>query len=482
MYRAPSKRRQLIKRIGVYTAMTIGVVILVAFLVLIMLGYRFNRDTSSIQQGGLVQFASRPIDSNVTIGNAKLTDLTPSKITVNPGNYNVTMSKSGYHNWAKNVDVRAGEVLWLNYSQLVPTSIKTDQLTKFDNVADVKSSPSGDRFALITDNTKPVLAFVDVTESAPKQTTMTIPAEHLPAGKTPTFTIGEWANDSDRLLVTMSYDSTVQRLLVDRRDADRTVNISSAYEADIAQILFDPRSSERLIIRTSKGDIRTIDTTNNSLSGVLATAVTDISLYANDALLLVQTLPEGGQSVGYLSLGSNDVRVLKRIESSEKTQIAISKYFSDPYIAISTGSQLDVFKSQALPSSESDASISMTNIHSAALPAAVEYLSIRSGGRFVVAQYASGVQNYDVELHKQTLTNFKSPVASELRWLDRYHFYLTNGTDLEVMEFDGNNAHKITSLTTGFDAVQSENGTFIYTINKTADGKFAVQRSRMILE
>lgn len=89
MYQAPSKRRQLITRIVVYSLMTLGVVSLVTFLVFIMLGYRFNRDTSSIQQGGLVQFASRPTNASVTIGNAKLGDLTPSKITVNPGNYDV---------------------------------------------------------------------------------------------------------------------------------------------------------------------------------------------------------------------------------------------------------------------------------------------------------------------------------------------------------------------------------------------------------
>ncbi len=105
MYRAPSKRRQLITRIIVYSLMTLGVVLLVTLLVFIMLGYRFNRDTSSIQQGGLVQFASRPIDASVTIGKAKLGDLTPSKITVNPGNYDVKMSKTGYRDWMKNVDV-----------------------------------------------------------------------------------------------------------------------------------------------------------------------------------------------------------------------------------------------------------------------------------------------------------------------------------------------------------------------------------------
>jgi hypothetical protein len=481
MYRTPSKRRQRLKLIGIYTLMTLGVALLVTFLVFIMLGYRFNRDTSSIEQGGLVQFASRPTDASVTIGKAKLGDLTPSKITVNAGNYTVRMNKNGYREWSKNVDVRSGEVLWLNYSQLVPNDIRTDTLTRFTALSGVKSSPNGDRFALITDPAQPVVSFLDVTVSEPRRTDVTVPAALLPEGKTPVFAISEWANDSDRLLVTMTYDSTVERLVVDRRDADKTINLTKTYEADIAQAVFDPRSSERVITRSSKGDVRIIDTADKSLSGVVATSVTSMSLYASDALLLVQSAQDGSQSVGYLSLGSEKVRVLKRIASADKTFVALAKYFSEPYVAVSTGSQMEVFKLKSLPSSESDAPISMSTVLTTTLPAAVDYLSIRSGGRFVVAQYAGGVQTYDLELEKQTLTAFKAPVSGELRWLDNYHFYVTNGTTLDVMEFDGGNAYTVSELTTQFDAVQSDDGKFIYAID-AVDGGFALQRSRMILE
>lgn len=481
MYRAPSKRRQLVKRIVVYSLMTTGVALLVTFLVFIMLGYRFNRDTSTIQQGGLVQFASRPIDASVTIGKAALGDLTPSKVTINPGNYDVSMTKRGYQGWSKNVDVKSGEVLWLNYTQLVPNDVKTEQLTQFETLSDVKSSPNGDRFALIADATKPVVSFLDITGSTPKQTSLTLPADVLPEGKSPTYALSSWATDSDRILVTMTYDATVERLLVDRRDVGRTVNISKSYQADIAEAMFDPRSSERVIIRTSTGDVRIIDTAADSVSSVIASNVTSMLLFDDDAILLVQSVAEGGQTVGYVSLGSNEVREIKRIASAEKTTLAIAEYFYEPHVAIATGSHLDVLKADSLPSSKSDAAISMTNVYSATLPGIVDHLSIRTGGRFVVAQYAGGVQTYDLELDKQVLTSFKVPVVGELRWLDKYHFYVTSGSDLQVMEFDGANAHSIAAMTTTFDAVQSDDGKYIYSFTKTENG-FALQRSRMIIE
>jgi len=461
--------------------MTSAVLLLVTLLVFVMLGYRFNRDTSTIEQGGLVQFASRPTDANVTIGKAKLADLTPSKITVNPGNYDVSINRKGYMPWKKNVDVRSGEVLWLNYAQLVPNRITTKQLTRFEALAGALSAPNGDRFALIEDASKPVITFADITGDTPRLTRITLPTSVFPTDKTSTITLSKWANDSDRLLVDLTYGTTTERLLVDRRDAEKTVNLSRRYAPDIAEAMFDPRSSDRLIIRDAKGELRTLNTANDTLSSVLASSVSYMSLYKNDAILIVRTEPDGGQSVGYISLGSDKVRVIKRIATTEKTFVAVADYFSEPHLAITVGSQLDIYRLRQLPSSESDGSISMTRLFNSALPASAEHLSIRTSGRFVLAQYAGGLQTYDVELAKQSITSFKAPVTGELRWLDKYHFYLTDGKQLEVVEFDGANPHRITDLTTAFDAVQSDDGKYIYTIGATEKG-YAIQRSLLILE
>lgn len=372
-------------------------------------------------------------------------------------------------------------MLWLNYSQLVPNEIKNEQLTRFTSVADAKSSPNGDRYALLTDPAKPTVTFIDVTGAQPRLSELTLPASVLPVDKPFSIGLKKWANDSDRLLLTVKYESVTEWIVVDRRSDERTVNISKSYESDIDDATFDPRSSERVVVRTSKGDVRIVNTTGNSISNIIATSVTSMSLFENDALLLVQTATDGGQSVGYMSLGSETIRVVKQIPGSEKASIAVGKYFSDPYIAVSSDSQLSVYRVRTLPSSDSDSPISMTNVYSTLLPSTVEHLSIRAGGRFVIAQYSGGVQTYDLELKKQSLTSFKSPVTEELRWLDKYHFYVTTGASLEVMEFDGGNPHSITPLTTQFDAVQSDDGTFIYSFTATESG-IVLQRSRMILE
>ena len=480
MYRAPSKERQRVLRVLVYGVMTAVVLFLVTTLVFIMLGYRFNRETSTIEQGGLVQFNTRPDSASVTIGTAKLSNRTPSKITVNPGSYNVKMEKKGYYTWNKFADVKAGQVLWLNYAQLIPTSIKTKAVQSFDTISDVLASPNGDRYALLRSASSPVVDFIDVTSDIPKQSRINLATELLPTSPT-TFNVESWSSDSDSLLMTAKVDQATQWLTVDRRDDSKTVNISTEYAVDISEAVFDPRSSSRIIVRTASGDVRIIDLPANKISDAIASSVTSMSPYMDDAILVVQQTSPTTQSVGYVSFGSSTVRQLQEVNNNDATLIAGATYFDDPYITIANGSKLDVFRLRSLPSSESNASIGMVNLLATSLPTNPTHIGIRTSGRFILAQYGSGLLTYDVELKKQSNTSFTAPATQELRWLDKYHFYLTNGSTLEVMEFDGGNAHTIAGLSTSFDAIWRDNGKYIYSFNASKDGKFVLQRSQMII-
>lgn len=481
MYRAPSRRRQLAARILVYGFMTATVLMIVTALVFVMLGYRFNRETSTIQQGGLVQFNTRPSNASVTIGTARLANRTASKITVNPGTYNVLMEKSGYLAWKKAADVKAGQVLWLNYAQLIPTSIKTKDVQSFDTVSDALASPNGDRYALLANATSPTVDFIDITSDKPKQSSLSLLPDALPADPA-TFQLVVWGSDSDSLLMTAKRDKATDWLLVDRRDESKTVNISSKYGVDISEAVFDPRSNNRVIIRTVSGDVRIIDVSADMVSDVIASSVSSMSMFMNDAILVVRQITPSTQSVGYVSFGSTNVRQLQEIANTDKTLVAGATHFGDPYLTVSNGNKLDVYRLRSLPSSDSETSIGMSNLLSTPLPSGATYLSVRTGGRFVLAQYGSGLVTYDIELKKQSNTSFTTPVTEELRWLDKYHFYLTNGSSLEVLEFDGGNAHPITPLTTSFDAIWRDNGKYIYSIKSTAENKFALQRSQMIVD
>jgi hypothetical protein len=479
MYQPSKKQRRVVLRAIVYIFMMMSIIGVVTVLVFVMLGYRFNRATSTIQQGGLVQFGSRPSGANITVGKAKLANPTSTKITLDPQSYRVKMERSGYLPWLKDVEVNAGRVLWLNYAQLVPKNIQTSALTSFSTISQVKSSPNGKYFAVIENASKPTITFVDISGDTPKQTQLSLPQSKLPAG-TASYAIDSWSDDSQRLLITATVKKQTGWLLTKIDDAKQTVDLSSTYDSDLRSVQFDPRSSQRLATITSKGILRLIDTSNQSVSPILATNVQSLNYYGNDALLFVRTESASEKSVNYLTFNTTKTRELKRVQTDKPVLAAADAYFSQPYLAISTGPLLEVYQLNNLPPSDAEDAISMSLLSSVALPSQPSNLSLRTSGRFVIAQYPNGIATYDIELAKSTLTSLKDTPSTELRWLDRYHFYVTNTQFLNVMEFDGANQHKIVNLTTDFDALQSNDGKYIYSITKTDKG-YSLQRSRMIL-
>lgn len=481
MYKAPSKRRQLIQRAVIYTLMSVGVVLLVTVLVFLMLGYRFNRDTSTIQQGGLVQFNSRPGDAHVRIGRADLVDTTPSKVTVNPGDYEVRLTRDGYLPWAKNVTVLAGKVLWLNYAQLVPETIPRSTVRTFEKVAQAKASPNGRYLALLPVVSKPSVSIVTVDGA--RVETDEIVLEQTRA--TTTYKIQEWSDDSSRLLITATTGKQVRWLLVEReaKEAADIVDLTARYGASMRSIRFDPRGSDRLAVLTTENDLRLLDVSADAMSSIVVGDVETFSYYGDDHIVYVNKIDAATKSLGYVSLNDTDSpRELKRIQTTSAVKTAAAAYFSDPYLALSVGPVIEVYTLSSLPGSGSDQAVTMETLATRTLPSAPTHLSVRSGGRLVVAQYAGGFATYDIELDRQTMTSVKRLGTQELRWLDRFHPYVTDGTQLTVMEFDGANQHAIAPLSTTFDAVQTSDGKYIYSLQRTTKGTFELQRSQMILD
>lgn len=481
MYRAPSKRRQLIQRTIVYSAMTTGVILLVTLLVFLMLGYRFNRDTSTIQQGGLVQFNTRPTGATIQIGQAKLRGTTPTKITVNPGDYEVIMERGGYRPWSKDVSVLSGKVLWLNYAQLVPLEISQSTAANFETVAQVKASLNGKFLAVVPVYVEPQLTIVEINNNDTKQTSI----ELEPTVDGTKYEVKEWSYDNDRLLVTATKAKQVRWLLVERQaeSPSDVIDLSAKYGSLLRDVRFDPRDSQRLVVRDEANSLRLLNVAQDAISSIIVRNVEDLSFYGRDHIMYVSKVEPDVRSIGYVSFSdTRKPRELKSVEEARPVKIAAGTYFNDPIMAIAIGSVVDVYKLSDLPGSGSAAAITLETLTERTLPQAPSHLSIRSNGRFVIMQHRDGFATYDIELQKHTLTSIKGIGTQELRWFDRHHPYVTDGKQLMVMEFDGANQHRLAELTTRFDAVQTDNGKYVYAFHASEAGGYELRRHQLILD
>ncbi len=488
MYRSPSKRKQLVQRTIVYALMCVAILSLVTLLVFVMLGYQFNRSDGKIEQGGLVQFDSKPSGAAVTIDGMAFGARTPSKTTMIAGQHFVTMEKSGYRTWQKSVDVLAGSVLWLNYTRLIPTTLTPSNVLHYANVTGALASPDNKWMAVKEDASTPQIQLDDLSQDTVAAKIIDIPTAaytHPADSKNQAFSFVSWDADSRYLLVKHMYDaSSTEWLLLDSQNAANTKNITTLLGITPSKVLFS--GSNAMVLYAQIGnDVRKIDMSAATLSRPLVTNVADFSLYNNTDIAYTTHVDQTtkARSVGYYRDGAAAPKTVRSFTDDGQTplSIAISSYFGDQYEAIAYGDAIEVLKG-SLPSDQAT-NPTLHAVTTMNLPGGAQYLSIKTDGRFVVAQNGGVFETYDIELQKTTKTALKgtSDVTSQLQWLDGYTVWSDRDGTIRLYEFDGANQQDIMPVVPGFGASVSPNGKYLYGISKTADGVYHLERVTLIV-
>lgn len=99
--------------------------ILAPLLIFYSLGYRYNFNSNLIEKNGAFFIKSYPRNSNISIDQKKSKYKTPAQITnVKPGEHFIEISKDGFINWHKKLNVKTGETTFIEDVALFLTEQK----------------------------------------------------------------------------------------------------------------------------------------------------------------------------------------------------------------------------------------------------------------------------------------------------------------------------------------------------------------------
>lgn len=100
----------------IFIAIFVGIA---PFLILYASGYRYNSALGILQKTGAINFDSNPENADIWINGERFKNRTPTIVTnLLPQEYDITVSRKGYIDWQRNINVRASEALFLNSIQL----------------------------------------------------------------------------------------------------------------------------------------------------------------------------------------------------------------------------------------------------------------------------------------------------------------------------------------------------------------------------
>lgn len=488
MYHQPSKRKVLIQRIAVYGLMTIATVGLVTVLVFVMLGYQFNKSDGKIEQGGLVQFDSRPTGADVTIDGAAFGTRTASKTTMTSGQHFITMSRTGYKTWQKSIDVVPGSVLWLNYTRLIPNDLTPSSAATLSSATGAVASEDNKWLAVKEAASTPVIKLADISQDKVKMADLTLPVSSFTApseGKTQSFAIDSWDPDSRYLLVKHTYnDDATEWLVVDTQNVAATKNMTTLLDVAATKVVFSNNNSHILYAKIGS-DVRKIDLNAATLSRPLATNVAEFALYS-DSMITFTTERDGTtgtRSVGYYVDGADAPRIVKTYtdDGTAPLHFVVGRYFSDTIESIAYGDTLTMLKGD-LPRDDTT-KITLKDLATMPLVGGAQYLTDMTNGRFIVAQNGATIAVYDLELTKSTTFTLKGAgdVTKQLKWLDNYTMWSDRDGTVRLYEFDGANQQNIMQVEPGFDVALSPNSKYLYGITKASDGSYHLTRVKLIL-
>lgn len=441
-----NKRRLRAHLVFIYGLMALAVISIVAILIFVILGYRYNSYDGKLEQGGLVQFDSRPSGATVTADGINLSNRTASKITLTSGDHTIMMAHDGYGSWTKNITVKAGGVLWLNYALLFPNNPTLSTIhTTTAATTSALASPDNKKLATVSSDTG-AIELTSLDTDSPETTKVTIPASNYTAatdGESKSFSLVQWDKDSHLLLVRYTHGTSDEYLSVNVQDAAATKNLTTGLGVAISSVAYSRSDSNTLYLLTSAHELRRVSLGDMTMTGPLVSNVSSFQATEKN-FIVYTTLPDAtmARAVGYISSNASKSRVVRTYPalSADTSLMAISgSYYGDHYIVIAHGETVDILEGD-LPSSAGNSTLSLTSVGAFSTPGGASYLGFSSeSNRIIYAQSGSTVTTYDLELASTARTTLQGTPTRQVDWIDGYHMASAADRNGVYSDYDGTN-------------------------------------------
>lgn len=489
MFKKPTKKQFIIRRIILSSVATLAVIIIATSAILFMLGYRLDGGNGKLEQGALLQFDSAPNGADVFVDGQNIGSRTAAKKTVVAGTHTIKISRTGYQDWNRTLDIEAGTLTWLDYARLVPNERPVETVTNHETLVGLTISPDSKWAVAHEKSETATFQLVDLRSETVKSTDLVIPIEKYSEpdveGVAHSFSMMTWDSGSRYVLTKHLYRDQTEWLVVDTQNVDETVNVSRLLSVNFKNLQFAGTSGKVLYGLTSDGAIRKLDLSAATLSRAFVTHVDSFALFDNTILSYVGVDPEDATKrvAGVYRDGDEASHILRSVVSPDVSlKIATGKYYTDNFVAIAEGNVVTVLKG-SYPTSSSQDDTSLAEVETLELSGVVSTLSFSPAGDYVLAQSGESFKSYEIEHDRADVGTVKSAdgkAVSTLKWLDDSHLWSDDNETLTMRDFNGINAFSIMKVQPGFSAGLSQNGRFFYAVGKSDSG-YHLQRVKMIL-
>jgi hypothetical protein len=470
-YLDPEKERRHRNLLYVgYILIAIAIALASRVLVYEAYGYGLNNQGTVIQNG-LVFFSSQPHPAYMYLNGILSKSKTNSRVTLAEGAYKVVLTRSGYQNWQRTIEVNGGSVEHFDYPLLIPNSLTPSNVQSFSAAPTVSTQSPDHHWIVINqpDATNDFSVF-DTTKPSEAATTITIPANIVSKATTSeSWQFDQWADDNDHVLLTHMYDGKSEYILLDRQDPALSLNLNQTFAVTPSKLTLNNLKYDQYYIYTADNQLLQSASLKSTALQPIVSHVLAYQSYGSDTLLYATDSDQPSGKVA-IELHSNNQTYLVHVFSTTANDtflLDLTTYNGILYVAAGATSQNKVYIYKdpigQLTSQPDQDTVPIQVLH----VTSPNYVSFSNTAQFVMAENATEFSVYDIEYQNTytytTMASIDSPQA-HASWMDGDRLTYVSGGKLFMFDYDNKNVHSLVPAEPQFLPDFSADYTTLYTL------------------
>ncbi|MBC7581384.1 PEGA domain-containing protein [Aeromicrobium sp.] len=441
------QRRDMFNIIG-YGLIAIALVFAVRILFYQASGFGIDKN-GKVTQSGLLFVASSPGGAQVRINGVLDKAQTDARLSLVSGTYNVKYSRDGYNNWQQTTNVEGGKIVRLDYATLFPKKLVTNAVKKYEGAVGLSTQSPDRRWLLVqkpgSDN---VFDQYDLKNPKFPSTELTVPATVISNGASDSWTLGEWSNDNEHVLMNHTHDGVSEFVLLDRSDMTKSVNLNTAFAVTPTKVSLVDKKFDRFYVYDAAAQTLKTARLDAPAPQTYLSDVLEYQSYSDNVMLYASSKTTTPGKVGVVLLLGGKSYFLREVSGNSTYLLNLTQYNREWYVAIGAKSESKVYVYKN-PNTQLTSNLGQLVPISVLKTTTPNRLSFSSNARFIMAENGSQFGVYDAEVNKSYQYDTKLPLdppQAYANWMDGTRLAYSSGSKLVVFDFDNTNLQTLAAM------------------------------------
>ncbi len=480
----PKKRRwHTVRLFTGYVLVTIAIGLAATILIYLAYGFGVTRQGDLVQKG-LVFVSSQPSGAQLFVDDKRAND-TNTKLNLAAGSYGLKISREGYSDWQRRIQVDGGSVSHFVYPFLFPSDLQTTDIKKYEDNPRLTTQSPDRRWIVVQlaaqESQFEVFDLSKNQDSVGTATDFNVQTSLLTQTATPaTWEVVEWSTNNRHILFKRSYtQDNVQKaeyILVDRQRPEGSYNLSRELNIDamVSDLsLLDKKPDNYYIHNRTEKTISTASLSDTQPKQVLKDALAfkahgkDVIVYVTD-----KDAPEG---IVYAKVYSKEREyTLRTLQRSDTYLLDAARFDGKWYVVAGSKTSGRAFiYEDPIDQINQREDKKAGALFSLRVPNPID-VSFSANAQFIALQGSTRFHVYDIDREQAFRYTSRFPLDAPqpyASWMDGNRFTYVSGGKQVVFEYDNANRRTLVPASITYASSFDRNYEYLYTFVQPSDGQ-----------